>query len=344
MIFKDEELIGIDLGTTAIRLVQFKNVNGRPTLVSFGSVNIPANLTQSDSKLDQQKIAQSIKQLVQATKPNTKNVVTCLSGASVFSTILKMPPMSPGELESAVKYQAEQNLPLKSTEIKMDWQIVRQNPVTKESIVLVVAAPNSKIEKVLETFEMADLEVMYLETTQISVARALTTPQDSVVMIVSLGASFTEIAIVENTIVSHVRSLPLGGIAMTRAISQNLGLDFSQAEQFKMKFGLSQDKLEGQVFKSIKPILNNITDEISRSIKYYQDQFNAPVNKIIITGGGARLPEIASYLKTVLGTEVVYGNPWSKISFQPELTDKLNQNALEFSCGVGLALREITNG
>jgi type IV pilus assembly protein PilM len=336
----NNDFIGVDVGSNAVRLVQLRKTGDKFTLVSFGSAGLPANVSQSDSKLDMQKVAQIVQQLVRSSRVSTKNVVTALPGSAVFSTVIKMPPMSTAELSQAVKYQAEQNIPLKVEDVRIDWQIVRKNNETNESAVMVVAAPKVKVDRTMELFGMAALDVMYLETTPIATARALSTTTDPLFMIVDIGGSKTELTIVENGVVTHVRTMPSAGYAMTRSIAQNLGLDAVQAEQFKLKFGLSQDKLEGQVLKSMKPILGTITDEIQRSIKFYQEQYGSNVGRIVLTGGSSRMPELTSYLKSILNIEVVYGNPWSRVVFQPELTEKLNGNAAEFACAVGLAMRE----
>lgn len=336
----NNDFIGIDVGSNAVRLVQLRKNGDKYSLVAFGSAQLPPNVSQSDSKLDMQKVAQVIQQLVRSSKVSTKNVVTALPGSSVFSTVIKMPPMSQQELSQAVKYQAEQNIPLKVEDVRIDWQIVRKNNETGESAVMVVAAPKTKVDRMMELFNMSEMDVVYLETTPIATARALSNSTDPLFMVVDIGGSKTELTIVENGVVTHVRTLPSAGYALTRSIAQNLGLDGTQAEQFKQKFGLSQDKLEGQVLKSMKPILGTVVDEIQRSMKFYQDQYGSNVGRIVLTGGSSRMPELTSYLKSLLNIEVVYGNPWSRVVFQPELTDKLNDNAAEFACAVGLAMRE----
>ena len=332
--------IGIDVGSSAVRVVQLKKTANKPSLVAFGMAQLPKNIAQSDSRLDQQKVAHIIKQVVKSANVSTKNVVASLPGSAVFTTVVKLPPMNSRELPQAVRYQAEQNIPLKIEEVKIDWQVIRENPTTKELAVMIVAATKSKVDRLVELFDMAELNVEYLETTSISTARALATPTDPLVMLVDIGEISTELTIVENGIVTHTRSLPSAGLALTRVIAKNLGLDEVQAEQFKRKFGLSQDKLEGQVFKTMKPVLNNVTDEIERSIKFYQEQYGGLVQKIVLTGGGAYLMEIISYLKSIFNIEVVYGNAWANINYQPNVADRLNQNSLEFACAVGLAMRE----
>ncbi len=336
----NEEFVGIEVGNTAVRLVQLKRTGTGYSLVAFGSAQLPPKLAMSDSKIDMQKVANVIAQLVKSSRVNTKFVATALPASAVFSTVIKFPPMSAQELEKAVRYQAEQNLPMKIEDVRIDWQIIRENPTTHESVVMVVCAPNQKAARTIELFNMAGLDVIYLETNPIATARALVGTTDPITMVVDMGASATEISIVENGVVSHVRSIPAAGYAMTRTIMQSLGLDNVQAEQFKMKFGLSQSKLEGQVFKTIQPILSNITEEIQRSMKYYSEQFGTNVNKIIVTGGTSKMPEMVNYLKTSLNIDVVYGSPFSRVTFQPDLTETISKMGPDFGCAVGLAMRD----
>lgn len=336
----NKEHFGLDIGTNAIRLVQLSGGPERYTLEAFGVAEIPPGLSQSDSKLDQQKIAKIIDDLLKSSQVDTRAVVSAIPGTSVFNAVVKIPPMSQAELEKAITYQAEQNIPLKLNEVKYDWQVIKQDETTKELTVMIIAAAKSKVQSLMSLFESAGLDVQALETATVAMARSLTSPSEPIVMILDIGSTTTEIAIVENGVLSQTRSFPLAGFAMTRAVSKNLGLELTQAEQFKTKFGLAQDKLEGQVMKAIEPTLRSILEEAVRSMKFYQEQSGKTVSRIILSGGSSRLPLIDQYIKAVMGTEVVFGNPWSKLSFKPEFSDKLNEIGAEFATAVGLAMRE----
>jgi type IV pilus assembly protein PilM len=336
----EKEHFGLDIGTNSIRLVQLSGGPSRFNLVAFGSAAIPSGLAQSDSKLDRQNLAKIITELIKSSQITTKNVVSAIPGTSVFNAVVKLPPMSQAELEKAIRYQAEQNIPLKLDEVKYDWQVIRQDPATKEMTVMIIAAAKTKVEQMMELFSYAGLDVLALETATVAMARSLTTPTEDLVMTLDIGSTTTEIAIVEGGILSQTRSFPLAGFAMTRAVSQNLGLDPEQAEQFKQKFGLSQDKLEGQVYRVVEPILKNILDEAIRSAKFYQEQFGKNVTRVVLTGGSSRLPMLSEYIKAYMGVEVAIGNPWSKISYQASFADKLNQISPEFATAVGLGMRD----
>lgn len=336
----DKDFFGLDIGNSAVRLVQLKKGGSRPSLVAYGKANIPVGIAQSDSKIDLQNLAQIIKELTVKTRVSTKNVVVALPGSAVFTAVVKLPYMTQAELAKAIQYQAEQNIPLKLKDVKIDWQVIKQDPATKEMAVMIIAAPSGKVDKMLTIMDFAGLEVESLETSPIAMARSLISSTDPLVMILDIGATSTEMAIVENGVISHTRSLPAAGQAFTRAISQNLGLDPEQADQFKMRFGLSQDKLEGQVYKTIKPILNNIVDEIERSIAFYAEQFGGNVSKIVLSGGSARLPEMINYLKSELKIEVQLGNPWAFVSYPANFTEQLQSNSFDFGVAVGLAMRD----
>jgi len=334
------EHIGIDIGAESIRLVQLKGGDGKYTLEAFGSAQLPPGLTQSDSRLDIQKIAKILADLMKSADVTTKNVVSAIPGTSVFNAVVEVPPMSEAELAKAIPYQAEQNIPLKIDEVKYDWQVIRRDPNSGKLTLMIIAAAKTKVRQMMTIFEEAGLNVVALETAAVAMSRSLSTPTEPLVLVLDIGSTTTEIAIVENGVLVQTRSFPLAGFAMTRAVSKALGLDVNQAEQFKQKFGLSQDKLEGQVFRAIEPTLKDIIDEAVRSIKFYQEQTGKSIQRIVLTGGSSRLPLIEDYIKSLTGSEVTLGNPWAKVSYQASYSDKINEIASDFATAVGLAMRE----
>jgi Tfp pilus assembly PilM family ATPase len=138
----------------------------------------------------------------------------------------------------------------------------------------------------------------------------------------------------------HSRSISTGGEAFTRAIAHTLGLDLAQAEQFKKKFGLTLDKLEGRVFKAVKPILSNIVDEASRSMQFFEQQFNSKVDVIVVSGGSAKMPEIGTFLSKTFNVDTHIANPWQNISYPVGFQEDILNNAPDYATVIGLVLRE----
>ncbi len=336
----EKDFFGLDIGSSSVRLVKFKHSSGRYNLISYGGANIPIGLSQSDSPLDIKQLAEIIKRLMNDCKESAKKVIVSLPGSAVFTTVVKMPQMSSSEIEKAVFWQAEQNIPLKIDEVRISWQLISSKVGNgTEMAVLIVAAPNEKVEHIAKIAEAAGLSVLSIETTPIALSRSLGATKGVKAMIVDIGALTTEIAIVSDEVLFHSRSLPQAGYSFTRAISQNLGLDLNQAEQFKRKFGLTQEKLEGEIFKTLEPLLNSIVEEIKRSMKFFGEQFGESVEKIILSGGSARLPELPSYLSTILEMDVQIGTPWVSISYPPSVAQDLADTYASYSTAVGLAKR-----
>lgn len=342
MAFIEKDFFGLDIGARGMRLVQLKPSGGKPSLVTYTSVEMPEGLSQSDSATDRANVSAIIKQLVKSSRVGTKKVVASLPGNRIYSTVVKVPKLSASELASAIKWQAEQYLPVALDEVKLDWSLLptEKGATTNEMEVWLVAAPIGVIEKYTDILDKADLEVLALEINPLAVARALVPPGAPTVAIVDIGALNTDIVVVHNNVVYLSRSVQTGGDTLTRAVAKGLGLEAGQAEQFKQKFGLTQDKLEGQVYKAIRPIVDSVIEEIKRSIKFFEEQKNtAQVSRVILTGGTAALPELAVYLANSVGLEVQIGNSWSGVSYPGNLEPKLNEVALEFTTAVGLAMR-----
>lgn len=335
---ENTEYFGLDIGTSSIKAVQLKRAFGKFELISFGSAPMPEGISQSDSDIDKKRVAEEVKKLVHSMHLVTKNVIVSLPGDAIFTTVINIPKMPAPELKKAVQYQAEQNIPLKISEVKIDWQVIAEVPAKNELMIMIIAASQAKTQKMMDICEEADLELAAVEINAIATSRSLQT-SEPLYMIVDIGTYVSELTVVRNGIASVIRSIPVGGQVITRAIAQGLGMEEDQAEQFKIKFGILQDKMEGQLYKASKSILNNLKEEIDRSMKYYSSQFNENIPLIKLTGGGSKTLGIQNFLTEGLGVNVVYGNPWSMIVHKPDITNQLNANAFDFSVAVGLAMR-----
>ncbi len=334
----EKDHFGIDIGTNHVRLAELGR-GSTYSLRAYGQAPIASGIAQSDSKLDIQKLAKTISDLVKYSKVSSRNAVSAIPGTSVFNATIKLPPMSQTELEKAIKYQAEQNIPLKIEDVKYDYQILNRDQTTKELTVMIIAATKNKVNQMIELLTQAGLNVLALETSTVALARSLSLPNVPVAMILDIGITTTDIAVVDGGVLAQTRSFPLAGFGMTRAISQNLSLDMEQAEQFKRRFGFSKDKLEGQVYRSIEPIFRDILEEASRSASFFEEVSGKKIERIILTGGSSRLPLMAEFVKSHLNVDVSFGNPWANVSHKSSQGDKINEVAPEFATAVGLAMR-----
>ena len=207
---------------------------------------------------------------------------------------------------------------------------------------LLVAAPNNIATKYLNIIQKAGFELLALEVNALALARSLTISSQTelTTMVVDIGTSNCDIAIFTGQVPQIVRSIGVGSKALRRVISQNLGLDETQADQFMKKFGMQEDKIEGQVFKTLKPVVDHIVEEINKSVNYFVERNpKTRIEKIILTGGTSALPGLPLYLANSSKLTVEIGNPWVNISYPADMQQTLASISLNYATALGLSLR-----
>ena len=339
---QEDNYFGLDLGSSSIKIAQLRELHGSPSLVTYGDIEVAGNLLSSDSEIDQNRVSELIKQLAQDAKVTTKNVVASLSASQSYTAIIRTPKLSHNELAESIKFQADKVIPMAMDQVKLDWAVVGEVPETDEVDVLLVAAPNNTANKYLNIIQKAGLELLALEINPIAQSRSLIGPADKpkCIIIVDIGSIASDIAILSNTVPQLVRSVAIGSKALNRVVSQNLGIDAGQADQFIKKFGMDQTKIEGQVFKTLKPVVDHLVEEINKSITFFQEKNPTQrVEKIILTGGTTALPGLPLYLANATGLTIEVGNPWQNISYPKELESSLAGLSLSYATAIGLAMR-----
>lgn len=338
---KEVEYFGVDIGSSAVRLVQLKN-GGKPSLVTYGSAPLEPGWAQSDSPADAARIADIVRQLAKDAKVTTKNVVAGLPSSRVFASVMSTPKLNSGELGRAIELQADQYIPMSVKDAKLDWVVIGPGKTEKEQEVLLVAAPNTVTERYVGIFERAGLELIALEPNAVALARAVVAPGDLAVLVLDIGSVATDITIVHSNMPKLLRSVNLGGTTMIKAAGQALGLDDVQADQFVRKFGLTQTKLEGQVLKALKPTIDQMISEIDKSIKFFSGNYpEVKFEKIILTGGTTAMPELPAYLSTAIGLKVEIANAWTKLAYPAQLQETLMGISTSYGVAAGLAERDL---
>jgi Tfp pilus assembly PilM family ATPase len=159
-------------------------------------------------------------------------------------------------------------------------------------------------------------------------------------MVLDIGSKSTDLVITMNGAPRLTRSIPTGSEAIIRSAMQNLSIDEKQAEQFVFKFGLSKEKLEGQVHQAIIGTVDILTTEIDKSIKFFSSRYaGVKVERIIVTGGASALPEFPLYIANKFAVDVEIGNAWRNVSFPADRQNELLAVSNHFGVAAGLAER-----
>lgn len=333
---------GLDIGTTGIRVVELRGSGATRSLVKYAYVPIDGKVAQSDSKSDHQKLAQTIVNLITEARLSTKNVAVGLPNNRVFTTVTDFDRVPTGELGKAIHYQAESLIPTPPAESKLDWAVLGDSPKDKTKIeILLSSVSNSFIEQRLDMIESIGLNVVAFEPDSLALARALVPPGTAAPQLVlDMGHMSTDLVVTVADAPRLVRSIPTGIEAITRSAMQNLTIDEKQAQQFVYKFGVSKDKLEGQVYQAIIGTIDMLVSEIDKSVKFFQTRYpEKPLERMIVTGGASSIPELPLYLANKFGVNVEIGNAWRNVSFASDRQSELLAVSNQFGVAAGLAER-----
>jgi type IV pilus assembly protein PilM len=343
--------LGVDLGATSIKIVELKEEGGRPRLLTYGYTEQSIGYPEKEFTDTPERAVTLIKQICVKARTVSKQAVAALPSASVFSSVINIPAAPGKDLAEAVRWEAKKIIPLPLEEMILDWKVLTPEagdqgaPAVpqKTTQVLLTAAAKNLVKKYLNIFKGAGINLISLETETFALIRSLVGLDKSTIVVVDMGASSTAISIVENGVPFLNRSLNIGGVNLTKEISASLGIDFNQAEQTKYDVGMSAVGAGG-VPKIIERSLSMLLNEIKYCVNLYQSQESSRgkrVEKIILTGGGALLPNFVEYLSSALNMRVYIGNPWARVIYPEELRPILDQVGPKFSVAIGLAMREL---
>lgn len=361
--------LGIDIGTSAIKIVELESSNSYLTLTNYGvmdgsdffgempgNTNIPAGLKMSDND-----IALVLKKLLSEARIKTKEAVMSIPIFSSFLTVMELPNLIGKELDSAIPFEARSYIPVPLSEVVLDWLIIPPRsssmPANPSSVstdkaptpspegkvdVLLIAVPKEVVSKYQRIAEMADLRLVALESESFSLARALVGNDLGTTMLVDFGARNTNLSIIDRGFIFVSHSADLSGKEITQAVAHSLNVNPSRAEELKRSVGVSATGMEKGIAQAISPFIDKLSGEIERMDSLILKKENRKIEKIILTGGSSNLPGVVEYLGQVLKVSVIVGNPFSRIKFDPNLDAILRRDlSSTLTVATGLAMREL---
>jgi len=352
-IFSKKSSLGIDIGTSAIKIVELSFRKNRKVLENYGEAKSKFlfgkyYMTSKGTEiyLSNNEIADAIKQIIKEAKMKTREATFALPDHASFFTRFDLPPMTKEELLEAVKFEARQYIPLPLAEVTLDWQILKERVVSgkqKQYSILLIAVPKRTVDQYEDIAKNAGIEKFALEAEVFALNRSLVLNKPAEtknICLIDFGSRTTSISIIEKGDLLISRSVDtFSGNILTAQISRSLNISLEEAEGLKVKYGLQE---EPQNLKLImRPLVNDLLKKLERILAQYEKRSGMSIDEIILTGGSAKLFGLKEHLSLETKKEIKIANPFEDIFYPPILENKIRKIACSYSAAVGVASRKI---
>lgn len=348
---KAKQLVGLDIGTSSVKVFQVKESTGGFQLVHADMKPLDPEVIVDGTVMDAERVVSVIQEIFRENKIKTKDVVLSVSGISVIVKKINLPEMTEEELDESIQWEAEQYIPFDIEDVNIDFQILR--PIgedgNRQMEVLLVAVKKDKINEYTSLAEEAGLSPVIMDVDVFALENMYEINyelnKNEAVALIDIGAGLMSINVISDGMPSFTRDISIGGNQFTEAIQKEFGVSYEEAEKIK-KGGA----LEGVSFQDIVPILesvsNDIASEILRSFDFYRATASASkdlIARVMISGGCAKLKGLREFLAKQLGLEVGIINPFQNIEIMEGSfdVDAIQEIAPTAAVGIGLALRRV---
>ena len=352
------EAFGLDISDLSLKIIKLKKKRGILSLASFGESEIKPGIIEGGEIKDETSLVKIIKDSlakIKGERLKTKYVIASLPEEKAFLQVIQIPQMRKEEAKEAVRFEAENYIPLPIEEVYLDSQIVP--PVFNHLDhldVLIAALPKKTVDPYVFCLKKAGLQPKVLEIESQAISRALVKNEISPVslLLIDLGATRTGFMIFSGYSLRFTSSIAVSSQGFTEAISRFLKIDLARAGKLKVKCGLrKKTDEEKEVFEALIPSLTDLMEQIKKHLSFYQSHAGHEhlppngkgVGRVFLCGGGATLEGLDNFLATELRLPVELGNPWVNILPKPlkEVPELPYKESLKYATALGLALRGI---
>jgi len=344
---KGKHLVGLDIGSSSVKVVELKTTPKglhQYHLVNLGMERLVPEAIVDGAIMDSGAVINAIHRVFDQNRVRVKSVATSLSGSSVIIRKISLPVMSDEELAESIHWEAEQYIPFAIEDVNLDYQVMERGSGDQATMdVILAAVKKDRINNYTSVITHAGRipVVMDIDAFALQNAFEINYPDelDKVLALINVGASVTNITIFQQGTSVLWRDISFGGNQYTESIQKELNLSYEQAEELK-KGG----EVEGIPQESLLSILNSVSANIVREVQKTVDFFQAvSLDKLVISGGSAKIKGLDQFLSEKLNTPVEMFNPFRNISYSSREFDPdyLNEVAPIFGVAVGLALREV---
>ena len=343
-----KNLVGLDIGSSSVKAVELQKKGNSYQLVSLGYENLQPDTVVDGQIMELNNVSNVIASIFNEHQIKTTKVAAGVSGHSVIVKNIVLPQMSEDELQESFSWHAEEHIPFDIADVNLDYQVIGNGPDSLQ--VLLAACKSDKIANVKQAIQLAGKQPVVIDVDAFALQNCYELnyqpKQGEVVALLNIGASTMNINILNGTRSVFARDASVGGSQYTSLLQKELGLTFEQAEAVKRGYPLP----EGSEPRAIQPIIETVSDilalEVRKTMDFYRatsEEGGEAIQKILVAGGGSKLPGLAEYLAKRFETPVEVFDPFRQIQVDTKKFDPdyLREIVPEMAVAVGLALRGV---
>ncbi len=344
---KRESVLGIDAGTFSTKIIHLSyHKKEKPSLENYGEKfnklekkDLYENIRKKTFPISHKEVAEDIKNILIKSKIKEKRAIFSIPDFRTFFTVFKIPFMPKEEMDSAIRYEAKQHIPMPLKNVFLDWSVSEKG--NKElkigPKIILVAIPNEIIGEYQEIAKLAGINLLAIEPEIFSLTRTLNISENNeIIQLIDIGVQSTTLSIIEKDLVKSVFSVNFSESEIIKKLADGLDMNYNEVEEIKNKGGFEKTTNEGKVMCSQLDFLAN---EAIRIIDNFSRTENKNVNKIVVTGGLSLTSGFKECFKEKIKKEVSIINPFANISYNPAIESNIKKIGPRYAVAVGLALK-----
>lgn len=344
--------LGLDIGTTGIKVVELKKEGNMPVLVNYAiSYDSGSLLQSSDLEILDGQTKEIVLNVIKKAGFRTKRVIVGIPGFLALISFMEIPEMPRSEIDQAVRFEANKYIPTPIEEVSLGWEIIgsfQDRPLEggqllkqKQKLqIMVVSVPKISVAKLTSIVKETGLSPIAMEVENFATVRCLIGNDKGTFMIVNIGAKATDFTVVSDGIVRVTRSIDVGGAEISRSLASGLGIDLERADKIKKSSQINLTDPKDKLSSLIDPVAGIIVDEIKRLREiYHKKNPIKKIEKLIFTGGTSKLSSLLDFFASKLSIECQLGNSLARIAVDKKYQEVLEKVAPELTVAIGLALR-----
>ncbi|HGX93645.1 MAG TPA: pilus assembly protein PilM [Candidatus Tenderia sp.] len=344
---KASSLVGLDISSTAVKLLELSQSGSRYRVESYSVVPLPPHAVVEKSIADVESVGAAINRAVKKSGTKAKVAAVAVAGSAVITKVISLPAsLSEDEMESQIELEADQYIPYPLDEVNLDFQVLGASEKSNDSVDVLLAASRSENVDIRVaacelgglTAKIVDVEAYAMETAYGLVASQLPDGGDGLtVAIIDVGATMTTLNVIHDFKIIYTREQVFGGKQLTEEIQRRYGLSYEEAGLAKKQGGLP----DNYVPEVLKPFKDAMVQQVSRSLQFFfsSSQYNS-VDHVVLAGGCASIPGIDELIEDKLGVTTSVANPFANMSLSSRIKPQaLGADAPALMIACGLAMR-----